>query len=229
MARRYAARQLTARDRDLLHWIGQAGIATEGQIHRRYWAGKLLGTAQDRLLQLRKAGLVEQQVCDVVRPGEPVYTLTRKGRLLFTHAERARLHVGLPAQHELKQQLVAQDAYLHLAAEVQAAGGTWGDWRGERDLRSEFRREQQAAAQSGATAPTWEIADAQVVWTDTTGSVQTVDVEIDGQYYGKMLARKLARFGTSGRPTVWVCASPRRTALVTKAAAAWPTIRIITV
>ncbi|MDQ2808015.1 MAG: replication-relaxation family protein [Chloroflexota bacterium] len=229
MAHRFAARQLTTRDRELLRWIGQAGIASEGQIHRRYWAGKRLGTAQDRLLQLRKAKLVEQHRCDVARPGETVYTLTRKGRLLFEQAERSRLHVGLPAAHEIKQQLVAQDAYIYLAAEVQAAGGTWGDWRSERELRSEFRQAQNAATAGGPSAPTWEIADAQAVWTDATGSVQIVDVEIDGQYYGKMLARKLARFGGSGRPTVWICDNPRRAANIARAAAAWPTIRVITV
>lgn len=229
MAHRFAARQLTARDRELLRWIGQAGIAGEGQIHRRYWAGKRLGTAQDRLLQLRKAGLVEQQRCDVARPGETVYTLTRKGRLLFERAERPRLHVGLPAPQEIKQQLVAQDAYIRIAAEVQAAGGTWGDWRGERELRREFRLAQQAATATGHPAPTWEIADAQAVWTDAAGTACVTDIEIDGQYYGKMLARKLARFGTSGRPTVWICDNPRRAANVTRAAAAWPTIRVITV
>lgn len=229
MAGKRAARQITARDEALLRRIGQAGIAGEAQLHRDYWAGAQLRTAQDRLTQLSKAGYIERQVCDVRRPGEVVYTLTRKGRLLFDQAERPRLHVGLPAAHELKQQLIAQDAYSQVAAEIAAAGGTWGDWRGERDLRSEFRREQQAAAQAGSPAPTREIADAEAVWTDAAGTPHTLDVEIDGQYYGKMLRQKLARFGESGRPTLWVCASPKRAANVTAAAAQWPTIRVITV
>ena len=116
-----------------------------------------------------------------------------------------------------------------IAAEVQAAGGTWGDWRGEREIRSAFRHAQNVATAGGLPAPRWEIADAQAVWTDAAGQPHVLDVEIDGQYYGQMLQKKLARFGRSGRPTLWICDSARRAANVTRAAAAWPTIRVLLV
>jgi hypothetical protein len=226
MARRRAARHLTPRDRQILGWVGQAGLASLDQLARFGWAGRCLRTAQDRLTQLVKAGYLQVTTCDARQPGERVYTLTRQGRLQFPAAERERLQVGLPPPQERQQQLLAQDAYLRLATEAAAAGGALIYWRTERELRGAFRRAQQQAARAGQPPPTGEIPDGQAVFTTATGQIEEIDVEIDGQYYGRMLHTKAARFGQGGRPTLWVCTAARARA-VTRATQDYPNIQLV--
>jgi hypothetical protein len=229
MPRRYAVKRITERDRQILQWTGRHGLASDEQLARRFWSGKRVSTARDRLAQLAKAGYLEQHACDARKPGERVYSLTRQGRLLFTGAERERLQVGLPAPGEIKQQLLAQEAYMRLEDQVAEEGHRLAYWRSERELRGEFRRAQQSAEQEHKEAPDWEIADAQAVITDGNGEVvEEVDVEIDGQYYGKMLRAKAARFGRGGRPTVWVC-EPHRAKIVQGAIRPYANIRILVV
>lgn len=214
MARRYAARQVTARDLRLLQWIGQAGIASQDQLHRHFWAGQQPETAQNRLAQLVKAGYLQTTLCDVRRAdGEVVYMLTDEGRQQFAPQDQATLRVGWPAVGELAQQLLAQDTYLYLAEQVQTQGGELVAWHTERDLRSAFYQAARRAAAQHHAPPDWEIADAQAVITTIEGRTQEVDIEIDGQYYGQMLRRKAARFGQGGRPTLWVCPPARERAV----------------
>jgi len=227
MPRRYAVKTVTARDAAILAWTGRNGLATVDQLLRQFWPGAKRSTGGDRLRQLVKAGLLTAHSCDARRAGEQVYCLTVKGRLHFSITQREHLHTGLPAAHELKQQILAGDTYLYLAAELTATGSRILDWQSERTLRSEFRLAQQAAERQAGPAPTWEIADAQVVTVTPDGTIQTTDVEIDGQYYGVMLRNKVQRFGEAGRPTLWVCDSPDRAARVATLATPYPTIRVI--
>jgi DNA-binding PadR family transcriptional regulator len=192
-----------------MRWIGHAGIAAETQIHRGFWAGRHIVTAQDRLAQLVKAGYLERTTCDARGQEEVVYALTRLGRRQFAAAEREQLQVGLPTLKARKQQLLAQEAYLRLEAEARAAGATLHEWRSERELRAAFCRAQQAAIRRQHPLPTWEIADGQVVIVEADGLIREMEVEIDGQYYGQMLRNKAARFGAGGRPTLWVCTASR--------------------
>jgi hypothetical protein len=192
-----------------MRWVGRAGIAAETQIHRGFWAGRNIQTTRDRLAQLVRAGYLEQTTCDARGKEEVVYTLTHRGRRQFTAAEREQLQVGLPPLKARQQQLLAQEAYLHLAAEARRAGGMLREWRPERELRAEFRRAQQAAVHRHQPAPTWEIADGQAVIVDADGFVREIDIEIDGQYYGQMLRSKAARFGAGGRPILWACTANR--------------------
>jgi hypothetical protein len=229
MARQYAARRLTKRDLAILEWIGRSGIAGEQQIMRRFWPDSRAETARDRLRQLVKAGLLTAHVCDVRRPGEDVYSLTGQGRRHFDPCERSRLQVGLPTVGEIRQQMIAQDAYLYLEEQARAHGEHLADWRAERELRADFRRTQAAAAREGQVIPDWEIADAQAVIAGADGARQTLDVEIDGQYYGRMLRQKVERCGAGGRPTLWVCASQRRAAAVQRIAAPYGNIRVVVV
>ena len=227
MPRRYAVKIVTARDAAILAWVGRNGLATVDQLLRQFWPGAKRSTGGDRLRQLVKARLLTVHHCDARRADEQVYCLTDGGRLHFPAAQRAHLHTGLPATHELKQQLLAGDAYVALADELTAAGVRILDWQSERTLRSEFRLAQQAAERHDAPPPTWQIADAQVVTADPDGTILTTDVEIDGQYYGAMLRNKVQRFGEGGRPTLWVCDSAPRAARVATLAAPYPTIRVI--
>jgi len=229
MARKYAAKRLTERDLAILQWIGRSGIAGEQQIMRRFWPGCREETARDRLRQLVKAGHLTPHICDVRWPGEAVYSLTAKGRLQFDPSERTRLHLGLPTAGEIRQQLIAQDTYLYLEEQARARGEHLTDWRAERELRGDFRRGQTDAERDGQDAPDWEIADAQAVIEGADGARQALDLEIDGQYYGRMLREKVGRFGAGGRPTLWVCSSKRRAAAVQKIAAPYTNIRVVVV
>jgi hypothetical protein len=60
------------------------------------------------------------------------------------------------------------------------------------------------------------------------GAITTLDVEIDGQYYGRMLRQKVAQYGQSGRPTLWVCTA-NRAATVQRATLMYPNIRVLVV
>lgn len=228
MTRRHAARRLTPRDLTVLHWIGQAGIAALDQVARFGWAGRRVYSVQDRLNQLVKAGYLQSTTCDARQPGEQVYALTQAGWRLFTPQEREQLRIGLPAVKERKQQLLAQEAYLRLAAEARAAGGMLVAWRSERDLRGEVRRGQQATAHAPDSPVADEIADGQAVIATADGTTQEVDVEIDGQYYGRMLRQKAAAFGQGGRPTIWVCTANRARA-VQQATRPYANIRVLVV
>src|SRR5690242_19880705 len=123
MTRSAAASQLTERDRQILYWTGHAGIASRSQLARHFWAGKQEATAGKRLAQLGKAGYLDMAFCAAYMPGEQIYSLTRKGWLLFEASTRDKLQIGLPAPAARKQQLMAQEAYLWLAAATQTAGG----------------------------------------------------------------------------------------------------------
>lgn len=229
MARRYAAKQLTKRDLRLLSWIGQAGIAALDQLQRHFWAGRHVQTAQDRLAQLVKMGYLHRTLCDIRRAeGEWIYSLTHQGRQQFAPQERAQLRVGQPGPGELAQQLLAQEVYLHLAEEARAQGGELVAWRAERDLRGAFHRLARQAERQHGAPPAWEIPDAQAVIVTADGSTQEVDIEIDGQYYGKMLRQKAVRFGTGGRPTLWVCV-PAREPVVRRATQPYANIRVLVV
>jgi hypothetical protein len=229
MVRRYAAKQLTERDLCLMLWIGQAGVAAADQIHRHFWADRHAQTAQDRLAQLVKAGYLHMALCDIRRQeGEWIYTLTTKGHQQFAPQERTHLRVGLPGPGELAQQLLAQEAYLHLAAEIHAQGGELVAWHAERDLRSAFRRAQRRADHQHTALPDWEIPDAQAIITTQNGNTLELDIEIDGQYYGQMLRQKAARFGAGGRPTLWVC-TPARARIIQRVTQLYTNIRVLVV
>jgi hypothetical protein len=228
MARRNAAHQLTDRDRAILCWIGQAGIATVDQVARFAWPGRSMETARDRLRRLVKAGYLQQTTCDARQPGEPVYTLTRAGWLMFPRQERERLRIGLPLPYERMQQLLSQEAYLRLAAEAQFAGGTLVAWRSERELRGDLREPGHTPAPIGQHPPLEEIPDGQAVITNADGTIMTFDVEIDGQYYGRMLLQKAQHYGQGGHPTIWVCTA-KRAPIVQRATRAYPNIRVLVV
>lgn len=72
-----------------------------------------------------------------------------------------------------------------------------------------------------------DIADARAVIQNRDGAVQEIDIEIDGQYYGKMLEEKAASLGRSSRPVLWACSSPGRVASVTRAVQGYPNITVM--
>jgi hypothetical protein len=225
---RRTARQVTDRDRAVLHWIGQAGIASLEQVARFAWADQRRRTAQERLRRLVRLGYL-QQAFGAARPQDGlVYSLTRQGWLLFPPEERDQLQIGWPPPRIQAQQLLSQEAYLHLALEAQAGGSTLISWRTERELRRELQSVGQTAVSPGAPPPADEVPDGQAVIADADGAITTLDIEIDGQYYGRMLRQKVAQYGQSGRPTVWVCIA-NRAGTVQRATQMYPNIRVLVV
>ena len=222
--------QVTARDRAIFTYIGRAGIASLDQLQRRHWAGNRVQTATDRLLKLKRAGLLTMHYTDARGARERVYALTKAGRALLDPGEQQRVRVGLAPRREHKQQLLAQDYRLRLEREVTEQGGHLRDWFDERELRSERELHKAAGRRAPRATDVDECADARAVIADADGRQREVEIEIDGQYYGQMLAGKMGDLARSaqrnGRAVHYVCLS-HRLKLVQAAAAPYREIEVI--
>ncbi len=227
MGNRTYVKVLTARDRELLAWTGRCGLASAVQLARRFWLGACEQTARDRLQQLARSGYLAADHYRHGRASLLVYSLTKKGRDLFSPSQRERLFVGLPDAGALRQQLLAQEVRLRLELDAQAQGDQVLDWQTERELRAEASREQRQDPRSRDTrAASIEIADARIVIQRADGGIDEIDIEIDGQYYGQMLRTKAGKLGAGRRPVIWAC-EPSRVATVTQATASQPNIRVL--
>lgn len=228
MVRSTATKRITARDEAIFRWIGGAGIASFDQLWRRYWPGRSEQTAMNRLRRLTKAGFLEMHMCDARRPGERVFTLAEGCHWQVGSAHRAALHTGLPSPSEIRQQLLAQDAYLILEAQLHEQGGKLLEWRSERQLRAKLLRARHRARQDSESLAAMSIPDAQVDILSTTGERQTLYIEIDGAYYGKMLWQKAKYLAEPGHAVIWVCTQARAD-YVQQAVSAYPNISILRV
>lgn len=276
-ARRSHARLLTARDQAILRFVGTQGVASLGQLSRRFWPGALVSTAQDRLTQLVRSGYLQAERCYLHPAAELVYGLRREGLLLFSTSERSGLQVGLPSAGEMKQSVLATAVRIRIEEQLQAEGGRLIGWKGERELRADCGREVakrvRASGNARTVTPTpssvtsppnggigggrdrrdgggggtgsgsnggsgdsgqrraaqqkhLDIADARAIVQTADGAIQEIDIEIDGQYYGKMLQAKAASLCCSSRPVVWAC-STSRVAIVTRAVQDYPNITVM--
>jgi hypothetical protein len=209
MARRNAAGYLTRRDLHILHWVGLGGLASLDQLARRFWPSMQASAALDRLRQLVKGGYLAMHRCDEWTAGERVFCLTKRGAQQFEPWVREQLYCGLPPAGEIKQQLLAQEAYLRLEAQVHIEGGRIVEWLPERRLRASLMSARYRAKQSGARLSQVSIPDAQVEIVSAKGERQLFYVEIDGAYYGRMLRQKAYALQESGHRVVWVCTKGR--------------------
>lgn len=202
-----AAKKFTARDLEILQRIGEGGIASLTQIKNLYWPNAHERTAEDRLNQLKNAGLLEAHRLDQQICGQPVYTLTKKGASHFEKVLQQKFLIGLPAHHELKQQLLAQDARAVIEKQLTEQGAALVEWRGERELRSQAAKARSRSRPFGNIA---DIPDAAAVIESANGSTAELAIEIDGQYYGQMLKKKIAGIARSGQPCLWVTSGEGR-------------------
>lgn len=210
------AKVVTDRDLALLRDIGQNGIATFGYIKAHYWPDQLRRTCRERLSQMEKAGWITKEYFSLRKPGELTFSLTRLGAEHFTRPERQRFMIGPLARYEVRQQLDALDARVALIRQYEALGFRLLDWKNERELRSH----------QTSTAGE-EIADCLASFVnDSTGQVVELDIEIDGQYYGQMLEKKIAALAGTLRPAVWAT-SAGRARRIRKAVAGFPNIRVL--
>jgi hypothetical protein len=171
------------------------------------------------------------QTNDIRTPAQPeqLYSLTKKGARTFDPTVRRRLWVGMPNPSELRQQLMLQDVRLRLEPQAGARGERLAEWRGERELRSEHNRLVNRALTEGRAVPDdLEIADARAVFVnEATGEIRELDIEADGQYFGKMLRSKAQRFGQRARPVLWSCEGAQRSANVGRVCSRYQNIQVI--
>ncbi len=228
MRHQATAKQLTARDIEILLWIGRAGVASLDQVARHFWAGRSEMTAMERMRRLVKAGYLEMHSCNMRTPGERVFALSEQGYMHFGSAQRERLQVGLPALPEMRQQLMAQDAYLALQARIIGEGRKLVDWWTERELRARLKRRGPTDMRREEARFPVEIPDAEAVIVNTHGEVEILYVEIDGAYYGKMLWQKASGLSKSGHQVVWVC-TQARTERIRQAVAGFRNIQVLSI
>ncbi|HEX2911479.1 MAG TPA: hypothetical protein VH186_11780 [Chloroflexia bacterium] len=214
--------RLTGRDLEVLRLAGMDGLATLEALHHKFWAGASERTCRDRLRKLEKAGWLSSRYIDTPeRRGVLVFTLTplavREFAILTGHEP---LYREMPDRREIHQQLLAQEARLQLEKTLRARGLTLVEWAGERQLRSEFYRNQsthlglrtgyRAATASPTSRDFLELVDARAIITNTaTGKSWAVLVEIDGDYWGQRLRQKLTALAQAAQPVVWIT-PPRR-------------------
>lgn len=194
---------LTERDRQLLRFVGENGLASFDQLSRKFWHNALPRTCRERLYRLERCGWLEARRVDQRRPAELVFVLTHLGANRFSALERKQLMVGLPASHEICQQLLAQEARLFLEAKLRTEGGRLLSWQNEHVLRSEAhqRNKPNGSNFGGAWAG---IADAVALVSDRQGRSGKVLIECDGAYFGRMLQAKLQALAECGYPALWV-------------------------
>lgn len=210
---------LTSRDREVLRFIGQGGIATLDQLHRHFWPGAKLQTCQARLTQLRRVGWLAQERLDLRQRGALAFTLTRAGAEQFSRGEYQRFMIGRPAQAELKQQLLLQEARIILEREFKEQGQRMVDWKSERELRQEQQRKlhqdnhssfRKGHREKGFRSKTKEdIADALITVADQEGKEYQLELEADGAYFGQMLRNKVKALQHNPHPVIWIT-TPQR-------------------
>jgi len=228
-------KKVMPRDLGLIKFVGQGGVSSLPQLHQVFTKLSDRPTTQERtcrerLAQLEKTGYLQSQFVDVRTRGELVFTMTEEGAKLFSKVERKRFIMSLPNHSELKQQLVGQDTRLVLEESLAKEGYRLVDWQHERELRSRQKQtgKQQAGGGSSPPVPTsayrgssrkkkkteMDIGDARAVFVNSQGKDLTLEIEVDGQYYGKMLKNKLTYFANSGKETIWATDSTKRAAHV---------------
>lgn len=190
--------------------LGTDGVSNLKTIQERFWPEAKVRTCRERLSQLEKAGWLESHFVDTRgKKNELVFTLTAKGaKQHFSQVERKFMITKLPAYNEVHQQLMAQQARFFLEDRLKRVGLELAGWLNERQLHSQARRQQRPGTR--AWGPLGGIADAQAVIVDpATGETSTLNIEVDGAYYGKILRNKIATITSAGKSTLWVTTPDR--------------------
>lgn len=188
---------------EILEFIGTDGIASLENLHHKFWPLQSLGTCRKYLSQFEKIGWLKSYFIHVFKPGQLVFTLTAKGaKENFSQTARKNLMVGLPANLEIKQQLLAQNARLQLEKQLAAKGERIIEWLNERQLRRETVRNIKSGISTLYALN--DIADARMTVQTQEGRIYRQEIEIDGEYYGQMLKNKIETYKRKGSPIFWV-------------------------
>lgn len=192
-----------------MRWIGSSGIASLVQLARRYWPVAKVQTAQARLSQLVAARYLHSQWRTHRGQSLLTYALTQQGAAELPAVVRDRLHIGWPGRLLISQQLLANDALSAIEDGLSARGAKLIAWRSARELQQERAREVAKARWEGAFLLPREVPDAQMLVLEPDGSRIVIDIEVDGQYHGAMLAGKAYQYSKTKRPLLWVCTQER--------------------
>ncbi len=204
------AKVATERDLEIMRLLGTDGVASLKTLQDRFWPQATVRTCRERLLQLEKAGWIHSQFVDTKkRSGQLIFTLTPKGaKEHFNQLERKFMIMKLPADNEIHQQLMAQYTRFALEEQLKERGLALAGWNNERKLRSQARLQQHPGTRAWGGLS--GVADAQaVVYNSSNGENFEQNIEIDGQYYGKMLRNKIAGIVSCGKSTLWVTTPDR--------------------
>jgi hypothetical protein len=216
MTSRIVTSPLSTRNQVILRWIGEGGVATRQQLTRRYWSDARPRTAYRQLQRLVSSGYLLMRPWHIATRQEVIYALTPEGGWVL-NAGAPHLYIDWPSHGEIDHLIRGQEVRSLLEQRLAARGGTLIQWRSERLLRH---------LQPPSTQP-GDIPDAQMIVRPTqNGPIETVDIEIDGKYYGQMLAGKAAQYGDYTRPVLWVC-EPHRAPLVGTAIQSYPNIELL--
>jgi hypothetical protein len=211
-----AGTELTAQAYTLLRWIGDGGLASRAQLARRFWpAARSSAVAYQYLYRLVQAGYLWPGRQTILGQVRDLYVLTPAASAALQVAPPF-IRVGWPHPREYAHLLLGQQVRLALEHELRAAGqeGTIRAWRTEYLLRH-----LSPPAQLPSALPDIEAE----VQRTATSARERLAIEIDGAYYGQLLARKAAAYGTPGTPVLWACL-PRRVARLRAALAPYPNI-----
>jgi hypothetical protein len=208
------------RTRLILRWIGDGGLASRGQLTRRFWpCARDPRAAYQYLHDLVNRGLLLTAWQTVLGRVHDLYVVTGPGSAaLNVHPPFVR--TGWPHPREYAHLLLGQEVRLYLEQQLACAGqgGQILAWRTDYLLRHLL---------PPAQTPE-EIADVQVeLRRETASPVEVLHVEVDGGYYGTLLEAKAAAYGTQPGPVLWACL-PQRVARIRKAVAAYPNIDVLT-
>jgi hypothetical protein len=205
---------ITERDRKLLSFLGTGGLASLSQLQRLFWPQSTNErSCRARLSELEKAGYLQSWFVDLAhRRGVLVFNLTRTGALaFFSQEERRYFYTGLPTRAELHQQFLGQEARLSLELTLPDQNKQLLGWKNEHQLRGEGWKKLGGVFRSGRAGRLPDIADAQALILDqSSGELQSLAVEIDGQYYGRMLDQKLTQLAKKGQEVLWLTTSQQR-------------------
>ncbi|OJV93791.1 MAG: hypothetical protein BGO39_15595 [Chloroflexi bacterium 54-19] len=207
---------------EILEFVGTDGLASLENLYDKFWPGLGVQSCRRFLSQLERAGWLERHFIHVRKPGQLVFTLTVRGaKDHFGQAARKNLMIGLPANGEIKQQLLAQQARLQLEKQFAAEGKRIIEWQNERQLRRETVRNIKSGISTLSTLN--DIADARMTVQTQEGCVYRQEIEIDGEYYGQMLKNKIETYRQKGTPILWVTTSNRANRIKSEIARAFAT------
>jgi hypothetical protein len=137
------------------------------------------------------------------------YALTQYGVLQLPAILQERVQAGWPGRLLVTQQLIGNDAQMTIETALSARGARLVDWRSALEMQRDYAREAAKARWEGRSLPSREIPDAQMLVEEPDGRRVVVDIEIDGQYHGAMLADKARQYGTAQKPVLWICTQTR--------------------
>jgi hypothetical protein len=229
----------TTRDNAILAYIGETGLASEAQIHARFWPTAKRQTCLDRLRKLCDAGVLANEITSARGRVERVFWTGRRARLLFSADARTHFQSGRPARAEMAH-LLRTRAVLDLLYR----SGRLISFTSEHRLKSEAGSEAGSKAGSktrtrqaaGSRAGRLQVADGRMLIADRQvsgegeGSARAYReylLEIDGAYYGQRLRAKVAALARASQSVLWVTGSAKRLARLKILCASSPSIHPI--